>query len=230
MFLSRIRIVNFRNFAELDVRLSGNIVVVGENRVGKSNLLYALRLIFDPSLPDSARQLTLADFWDGLGTPSADAKITVSVEIQDFEGDLDVLALLTEHRIDDDPQTVRLTYEFRPRAGLEEAPATDQDYEFVCYGGQNEAKRFGYDQRRRIMMDVLPALRDAEGDLAASRWQYPWQDCRVVVAPRKEGEHNGADGKDLAPRADDLGDLLCMEYINYIQHRDRHAPAGAQDI
>jgi hypothetical protein len=53
-----------------------------------------VRLIFDPSLPDSARQLTLADFWDGLGTPSADAKITVSVEIQDFEGDLDVLALL----------------------------------------------------------------------------------------------------------------------------------------
>lgn len=66
MYLSRIRIENFRNFSELDVALSDNIVVVGENRVGKSNLLFGLRLIFDPSLPDTSRQLGLADFWDGL--------------------------------------------------------------------------------------------------------------------------------------------------------------------
>jgi len=31
MHLSRIRIVNFRNFSELDVELAGNVVVVGEN-------------------------------------------------------------------------------------------------------------------------------------------------------------------------------------------------------
>src|SRR5690606_5640634 len=63
MYLSRIRVHNFRNFSNLDVALCGNIVIVGENRVGKSNLLYALRLIFDPTLPDSARTLSLADFW-----------------------------------------------------------------------------------------------------------------------------------------------------------------------
>jgi len=50
MYLSRVRIKNFRNFSRLNVRLTGNVVVVGENRVGKSNLLYALRLIFDPIL------------------------------------------------------------------------------------------------------------------------------------------------------------------------------------
>ena len=65
MHLSRIRIENFRNFSDFDLTLGGNVVVVGENRVGKSNLLYALRLIFDPTLPDSARQLSLSDFWDG---------------------------------------------------------------------------------------------------------------------------------------------------------------------
>ena len=48
MHLSRIQIKNFRNFQDLDVALGGNLVIVGENRVGKSNLLYALRLIFDP--------------------------------------------------------------------------------------------------------------------------------------------------------------------------------------
>src|SRR5260370_1193805 len=79
----------FRNFCELDVELGGNAVVAGENRVGKSNLLSALRLIFDPSLPDSARELSLSDFWDGLGTPDKDDKIVVSVEIEDFEDDND---------------------------------------------------------------------------------------------------------------------------------------------
>ena len=45
MIITRIKIANFRNFADLDVRLAGDIVVVGENRVGKSNLLYAFRLL-----------------------------------------------------------------------------------------------------------------------------------------------------------------------------------------
>jgi len=137
-----------------------------QNRVGKSNLLSALRLIFDPTLPDSARQLGLSDFWDGLEEPSADDKIIVSIEVQEFEEDMDILALLTDYRLDNDPQTVRLTYEFRPRADLVGNPTTEDDYEFVCYGGESEAKRFGHELRRRITMDVLPALRDAEGDLA----------------------------------------------------------------
>jgi len=77
------------------VELAGNVVVVGENRVGKSNLLYALQLVLDPTLPDSARQLGLSDFWDGLVTPTADDKIVVSIEINGFEDDYDVLALLT---------------------------------------------------------------------------------------------------------------------------------------
>ena len=169
MYLSRIRIQNFRNFSALDVALAGNVVVVGENRVGKSNLLHALRLIIDPTLPDSARQLGLSDFWDGLDGPSEDDRIAVSIEIKDFQDDLDVLAVLTDYRLGDDPNTVRLTYEFRSRADLEGAPTTDDDYEFVCYGGEDEARRFGHVLRRRISMDLLPALRDAEADLRT--WQ-----------------------------------------------------------
>ncbi|MDR7334322.1 AAA family ATPase [Roseateles asaccharophilus] len=168
MKLTRIYIENFRNFREIDIAVDGNLVIVGENRVGKSNLLHALRLVFDPSLPDSARQLTRADFWDGI-SELEDSKITISVDIQDFSDDMDVLALLTDFRLDDDPETVRLTYEFRPREDLAGFPQTDEDYEFCCYGGEADNKSFGHDVRRRIAMDVLPALRDAEGDLATWR-------------------------------------------------------------
>ena len=189
MHLSRISVLNFRNFSEFDVKINGNIVVVGENRVGKSNLLHALRLLFDPTLPDSARQLSLSDFWDGLEEPSAEDKIVVSVEIRDFEDDLSVLALVTDFRLDNDPDTVRLTYEFRPRADLEGDPSADADYEFVCYGGESETKRFGHDLRRRLTMDLLPALRDAEGDLATWR--------RSPIRPLIENAFREIDQSDL---------------------------------
>jgi putative ATP-dependent endonuclease of OLD family len=169
MKLTRIYINNFRNFRQVDITLDGNIVIVGENRVGKSNLLYALRLIFDPSLPDSARQLGQGDFWDGLGEPLEGEEITMFVELQDFDDDLDLLVQLTDFRLDDDPDTARLTYKFRPIPGLPEFPETDDDYEFICYGGESETKRFGHELRRRLTMDLLPALRDAESDLATWR-------------------------------------------------------------
>lgn len=169
MKLTRICIRNFRNFRLVDAALGGNVVIVGENRVGKSNLLYALRLIFDPSLPDSARQLGQGDLWDGLDELLDEMKIKVFVELRDFEDDLDLLAQLTDFRLDGDPHTVRLTYEFRPIPGLDGLPQSDDDYEFICYGGEAETKRFGHDLRRRIAMDLLPALRDAEGDLATWR-------------------------------------------------------------
>ncbi len=168
MRLSRIKVENFRNFSNLDIPVAGNIVVVGENRVGKSNLLYALRLLLDATLPDSSRQLGFADFWEGLGAPDQNARIRVSVEITAFEDDLDVLALLTDYRLRADPHRARLSYEFRPKAGLVEPPAADEDFEFVCYGGEDESRRFGHDLRRRLTLDLLPALRDAEGDL--SNW------------------------------------------------------------
>lgn len=189
MKLTRICVKNFRNFHEVDIALDGNVVIVGENRVGKSNLLHALRLIFDPSLPDSGRQLGRGDFWDGLGEGLDDETITVFVELKEFEDDLDVLALLTDFRLDDDPHTVRLTYKFRPIPGLEGAPESDADYEFICFGGEAETKRFGYEVRRRISMDLLPALRDAEGDLATWR--------RSPLRPLLERAFAGVSGEDL---------------------------------
>jgi len=69
MRISRIQISNFRNFFKVDIKLGDNAVIVGENKVGKSNFLYALRLILDPSLPDSDRKFCDEDFWDDLFRP-----------------------------------------------------------------------------------------------------------------------------------------------------------------
>ena len=145
------------------------MVVMGENKVGKSNFLHALRLVLDPSLPDSARQLRMEDFWDGLARPLAmDACILVSIDITDFEDNVDHLAILAEHIVQPTPMVSRLTYIFRPKPDLKEAPQKESHYEFTTYGADRYENRVGYELRKRLPMDLIPALRDCEGDLA--RW------------------------------------------------------------
>ncbi|MBK8912980.1 MAG: AAA family ATPase [Phycisphaerales bacterium] len=169
MRISRIAIENFRNFRDLDVRVGRSAVILGENQIGKTNLIYALRLVLDPALPDSLRQLRLEDFWDGIPRPlTEDCFIRVSVDISDFEDEEEELAVLAEHLIQPDPMVARLTYQFGPIAGLGRDPVKPGDFEFVCFGGDRLDNGFGYELRKRMPMEVLQALRDAEGDLA--RW------------------------------------------------------------
>lgn len=167
MKLSRIHIENYRNFKLLDIVLSEHAVIVGENKIGKSNLLHALRLVLDPSLPDSARQLREEDFWDGIPRPlKKDDHILISVEFSDFESNVTELAMLAEHLVGVSPMTSRLTYVFQPLPDLEKAPMNAADYEFFVFGGERPDNTVSYEFRRRLPMDILPALRDAEGDLA----------------------------------------------------------------
>lgn len=169
MRIARIYIENFRNFHKLDIAVGRSAVILGENQIGKTNLLYALRLVLDPSLPDSARQLRVEDFWDGIARPlDKDARIRISIDIADFEDDEGHLAVLAEHLLQPEPMVARLTYEFGPFPGLDHNPIKDEDFEFLTYGGDRPENRIGYDVRKRIPMEVLHALRDAEGDLA--RW------------------------------------------------------------
>lgn len=169
MRLRRIQIKNFRNFKDLDIRLGEHAVILGENKVGKTNLLFALRLILDPSLPDSMRRLRMEDFWDGLDRPlRAVDIIEVSLEFTEFAENENLLAVLADHLISPDPMVARFTYQFRPKSGLEAAPRSEADYEFVIFGANREDNVVGYDLRRWMPIDLFPALRDAEADLA--RW------------------------------------------------------------
>jgi putative ATP-dependent endonuclease of the OLD family len=171
MYISRIEIDNFRNFHHLELDLHENTVLVGENKIGKSNLVFALRLVLDPRLPDTERQLRLEDFWDGLVRPLSEKDfIRVSVDITDFEDDESLMAVLAEHLIQPEPMISRLTFVYRPKPNLKEPPAKESDYEFVVYGGDRSANIIGYETRKWLPLSLLPALRDAESDL--SSWQH----------------------------------------------------------
>ncbi|MFC8930411.1 DUF2813 domain-containing protein, partial [Streptomyces albidoflavus] len=168
MRLARLTVRNFRNFAGIDVPLVGNVVLLGENRVGKSNLLFAIRLVLDPTLPDSARQLKLSDFWDGCDL-TQNPQIEVHLDFAEFDGDDALVALLTDFRTAADPKVARLSYVYRKRADVTGAPQSGEDCEFIVFGGGDESRAVPSRVRRRVALDMLDALRDAEGQLASWR-------------------------------------------------------------
>jgi putative ATP-dependent endonuclease of OLD family len=167
MRISKVHIQNFRNFGDCEVVLDSDAVIVGENKVGKSNFLHALRLVLDPKISDSERNLRLEDFWDGLPRPLRNEdSISIAVDLADFENDPDQLALLSDYLVQQEPMVSRLTFLFQPFPTLEGPPRRESEYQFVCYGGNSVDNRFGFDVRNAIPLNLLPALRDAESDLA----------------------------------------------------------------
>lgn len=197
MRISRIQIANFRNFESLDLAIGEHAVILGENKIGKTNLLFGLRLILDPSLPDTQRKLRLEDFWDGLERPLGQEDIIeISIELVDFEKNDNLLAVLADHLISHEPMTAKISYLFRPISGLEEAPRSESDYEFLIYGGHRPDNLVGYELRKWMPMDLFPALRDAEADLA--RWS------RSPLRPLLDRAAKTIDPYKLAEIADDV--------------------------
>lgn len=170
MRISRVRIKNFANFSDLDVETGENIVIVGENKVGKSNFIRALQLVLDPGLPDRDRQLGLDQFWDGLGAEKLGETVEVSIDLTDFTDNPRLMAHLNDCVVDPGPPMVsRLTYRFQPKANLGRAPEGLADYEFIVFGGDDPDMAVGSGLRRMLPLDVQVALRDAEKDL--SNWR-----------------------------------------------------------
>ncbi|NEB04257.1 AAA family ATPase [Streptomyces sp. SID13726] len=175
--LSKIRIVNFRNFRDLVIDpFPTPAVIVGENGVGKSNLLYALRLVLDPDLSNRWRRLQADDIHDGAPRLSQGVEVRVEVELADFDDDDDAIATLDGAIITEEgqPRIARLTYLFQPKLAVgavfgaqSSQPLTPDDYTWTIYGGDDAGA--GVDMRHAkdyVPLSVLPALRDAEGDFS----------------------------------------------------------------
>ena len=170
MRISRIKISNFANFSDIEVETGESIVIVGENKVGKSNFIRALQLILDPGLSERDRQLGFEHFWDGLGEDKLGETIEISVDLTDFTDDPRLMAHLNDCVVDPGPPMVaRLTYRFQPKANLGREPESLADYEYIIFGGDDPDMSIGSTFRRMLPLDVQVALRDAEKDLSSWR-------------------------------------------------------------
>ncbi len=142
MYLSRIVIRGFRNFAHLDVPVTDKVTcVVGENNTGKTNLVFALRLALDAGLSSTFRNLNPEDFCSGtdISTPQ---QAIVSLEYKGFSAKPAQEGMLMHCIVS--PDLARITYRFRPRKevieGIRAAThdgtgLTIDDYRYEIRGG-----------------------------------------------------------------------------------------------
>jgi putative ATP-dependent endonuclease of OLD family len=193
MRIGRLAIRNFRNFLDLEIDpFPANAVFVGENGIGKSNLLHALRLVLDPDLPRSAQRLRSEDICEFGGRRLADGvEVRIEVDLVDIDESLQEDAACDGCFVGLDPLVARLTYVFRPRSDVTTTGelGTD-DYEARIFGGADEAevpRTFTDD----VSLTVLPALRDAVGEL--SRWRSsPLQELLEARPPARSALESAA--------------------------------------
>ena len=62
MYIQKVELKNFRNFKEATIRFTRKSLIIGPNEVGKTNLLYALRLLLDKNLSPAAIEPLDTDF------------------------------------------------------------------------------------------------------------------------------------------------------------------------
>lgn len=84
MKIEFIRIKGFRNFKNAQFNFNKHTAIMGFNDIGKTNLMYALRLLLDKTLPESSLELSESDFFAFENT--SDIKITIKFNevVEDF--------------------------------------------------------------------------------------------------------------------------------------------------
>lgn len=81
MIIEKVSLEGFRNFREATIRFTDKTLMIGGNDVGKTNLLYGIRLLLDKSLSDRDIEPEATDFFidsDGVQAESFSIKIYFS--------------------------------------------------------------------------------------------------------------------------------------------------------
>lgn len=81
MKFKRLKIVNFRNFEDIEIELSNKNIVFGMNDSGKTNMLYALRFLFDRSIRNQG--LVESDYYKN--DTSVPIEIIVEIDLENPE-------------------------------------------------------------------------------------------------------------------------------------------------
>ena len=86
MKIDSVRLTGFRNFEQATVNFAEKTLIIGSNDVGKTNLLYALRLLLDRSVPEGELEPKETDFHIGLDGTRAD-RLMIEIKLGDITQD-----------------------------------------------------------------------------------------------------------------------------------------------
>lgn len=78
MKISSLHIKGFRNFDDEEITFQDKTLIIGANDVGKTNLIYALRLLFDKSISERDLELSDSDYNAYSGTNQIEITVTIT--------------------------------------------------------------------------------------------------------------------------------------------------------
>lgn len=163
LYISRVKIKNFRNFIDVDVRLNHKQVIIGENNVGKTNFLRAIQLILDQSLSDEDRNLQESDFNETIKNPMQNGEeIRIDIYIDGYKENKTILCVLSNATIvEDDKEYLKISYRFYKHIDA----SGNENYVYKIFMGYNENRIFGSNERKYLNIKVIKALRDVESEM-----------------------------------------------------------------
>lgn len=124
MKIDKVILKSFRNYKDVIVNFNNNTLIIGENDVGKTNLIYALRLMLDRSLSEMDIEPSELDFHVESGVQSEELEIIIKfLDIKEEAA----LSVLKEHVSDDGECVFKYT-------------AFKESLDYKLYLGQNETE------------------------------------------------------------------------------------------
>jgi predicted ATP-dependent endonuclease of OLD family len=144
MYISGIKIKNYRNFKDLDIEFNHGLnVIIGHNNSGKSNLIKALQLVLARGLKEKP---TVDDFCKLNLDYSEPPSIEISIFIKEYDDNPDDKNVVYDWLIKDSPEYMaQLTYVF-------ELPTKNHDdYRTQIESCKNEGGDFVQDKCIRLI-------------------------------------------------------------------------------
>ena len=158
MHLDHIYIKGFRNFKEVTVYFNKHSLVIGANDVGKTNLIYAMRLLLDRGLSDYDYELSDSDFYAYEDTNEVIIRIYFT-EVKD-----DCIVARMPGKISDDNQLVLQYKAIRNNKKV--------DYQFFCGKSDSEEDLGEIDSpfyRKFLNLKYISSRRDLWGFINKSK-------------------------------------------------------------
>ena len=230
MYIEKISIKNFRNFgnSKFVMSLKPFTLILGENNVGKSNLLNAIGLIFSQDLSVFRRRILEIDDINCSTVKAFKEKVidrNISPEDITFpEVKIAVLlkkmnddqkSVVADWFIDSELKKAKITYLFAPKGSFNkndwiekqrtkpeesEIDFPIEEYRYSIYGGNDSSNECQQYLLRMLKMEYLDALRDAEQELVASG------SARLLYRVLTQTEMTGYD--DIKAALSDLDDAI----------------------
>ena len=151
MIISQVKLMNYRNFKNITINLKEKTLIIGSNDVGKTNLVTALRFIFDRTIFESQLNILESDFFINKDSGIQEDNFSIIVKISNITEEWMISecgGYITENE---------------PRELIIKFNAKKEDLSYSIYIGPSEElleKTKRYDIQRYLYLRFIKSKRD----------------------------------------------------------------------